>query len=80
MKKEQTERKIHIAQDDDTEKLREWWKRNGVGIIAGIILIALGVLFLTSKSSSGRRRSGGGSSCGTGGGCSGCGGGCGGGE
>ena len=38
MKKEQTERKIHIAQDDDTEKLREWWKRNGVGIIAGIIL------------------------------------------
>ncbi len=49
-------------------------------IIAGIILIALGVLFLTSKSSSGRRRSGGGSSCGTGGGCSGCGGGCGGGE
>lgn len=52
-------------------------------IIAGIILITLGVLFLTSKSSSGRRRSGGGSSCGTGGGCGGCGGcggGCGGGE
>ena len=43
MKKEQTERKIHIAQDDDTEKLREWWKRNGVGIIAGIILGVGGV-------------------------------------
>ena len=43
MKKEQTERKIHIAHDDDTEKLRQWWKRNGVGIISGIILGISGV-------------------------------------
>ena len=34
---------IQIAEDDDAEKLREWWKKNGMGIIAGIALGVLGV-------------------------------------
>ena len=34
---------IQVAEDDDAEKLREWWKKNGMGIIAGIALGVLGV-------------------------------------
>ena len=34
MKREQPDSKLHIAHDDETEKLRDWWKRNGTGIIA----------------------------------------------
>lgn len=38
MKREQSEPQVHIAHDDETEKLRQWWKRNGTGIIAGIVI------------------------------------------
>ena len=29
---------MHFAQDDETEKLKQWWKRNGTGIVAGIVI------------------------------------------
>ena len=38
MKREQPDSKLHIAHDDETEKLRDWWKRNGTGIIAGVLI------------------------------------------
>ncbi len=38
MKREQPDSKLHIAHDDETEKLRDWWKRNGSGIIAGVLI------------------------------------------
>ncbi len=38
MKRERPDTQIHIAHDDETEKLREWWKRNGTGIIAGVVI------------------------------------------
>ncbi|HCX87985.1 MAG TPA: hypothetical protein DG761_08155 [Gammaproteobacteria bacterium] len=38
MKREQTDPQLHIAHDDETEKLRQWWKRNGTGIIAGVVI------------------------------------------
>ena len=38
MKREQPDSRLHIAHDDETEKLREWWKRNGTGIIAGVLI------------------------------------------
>ena len=34
---------MHFAQDDETEKLKQWWKRNGTGIVAGIVLGVGGV-------------------------------------
>ena len=38
MKRQRPDTQIHIAHDDETEKLREWWKRNGTGIIAGVVI------------------------------------------
>jgi len=38
MNDKQPDRQVHIAHDDDTERLRQWWKRNGLGIIAGVVL------------------------------------------
>ena len=38
MKREQPDSRLHIAHDDETEKLREWWKRNGTGIVAGVLI------------------------------------------
>lgn len=38
MKRERPDTQIHIAHDDETEKLRDWWKRNGTGIIAGVVI------------------------------------------
>ena len=35
---EQQGPKMHFAQDDETEKLKQWWKRNGTGIVAGIVI------------------------------------------
>ncbi|HCV21723.1 MAG: tetratricopeptide repeat protein [Arenicellales bacterium] len=29
---------IHFAEDEDIEKLKHWWKRNGTGIIAGLVI------------------------------------------
>ena len=42
-KKEEKPIQIQLAEDDDAEKLREWWKKNGAGIIAGIVLGVAGV-------------------------------------
>jgi predicted negative regulator of RcsB-dependent stress response len=38
MTDEQQGPQIHFAQDDETEKLKQWWKRNGTGIVAGIVI------------------------------------------
>ena len=43
MKRQRPDTQIHIAHDDETEKLREWWKRNGTGIIAGVVIGIVGV-------------------------------------
>ena len=43
MKRERPETQLHVAHDDETEKLREWWKRNGTGIIAGVVIGVGGV-------------------------------------
>ena len=29
---------IHFAEDDQTEKIRHWWKKNGMAIIVGLVL------------------------------------------
>mgnify|MGYP002178489034 FL=1 len=34
---------IHVAEDDDTQKLRAWWKKNGIGMVAGVALGVAGV-------------------------------------
>jgi predicted negative regulator of RcsB-dependent stress response len=38
MTDEQQGPRMHFAQDDETEKLKQWWKRNGTGIVAGIVI------------------------------------------
>ncbi len=38
MTDEQQRPQMHFAQDDETEKLKQWWKRNGTGIVAGIVI------------------------------------------
>jgi predicted negative regulator of RcsB-dependent stress response len=43
MTDEQQGPKMHFAQDDETEKLKQWWKRNGTGIVAGIVIGVGGV-------------------------------------
>ena len=43
MTDEQQGPQIHFAQDDETEKLKQWWKRNGNGIVAGIVIGVGGV-------------------------------------
>ena len=32
---------VHVAEDDDAQRLRVWWKKNGMGIVAGV---AIGIL------------------------------------
>tara|TARA_B100000749_G_scaffold134539_1_gene103392 strand:- start:2706 stop:3368 length:663 start_codon:yes stop_codon:yes gene_type:complete len=34
---------IHIAEDDDTQRIRAWWKKNGMGIVAGVAIGLVGV-------------------------------------
>ena len=34
---------VHLAEDDDAQRIRAWWKKNGMGIISGIALGVLGV-------------------------------------
>ena len=34
---------VHVAEDDDSQRLREWWKKNGMGIVAGVAIGILGV-------------------------------------
>ena len=43
MTDEQQGPQMHFAQDDETEKLKQWWKRNGTGIVAGIVIGVGGV-------------------------------------
>ena len=34
---------IHVAEDDDTQRIRAWWKKNGMGIVAGVAIGLVGV-------------------------------------
>jgi len=34
---------VHVAEDDDAQRLRVWWKKNGMGILAGVAIGILGV-------------------------------------
>jgi predicted negative regulator of RcsB-dependent stress response len=43
MTDEQPGTQMHFAQDDETEKLKQWWKRNGTGIVTGIVIGVGGV-------------------------------------
>ena len=43
MTDEQQNPQMHFVQDDETEKLKQWWKRNGTGIVAGIVIGVGGV-------------------------------------
>ncbi len=38
MAKEDQNPAIHFAEDEQTEKIRQWWKRNGLAIIVGLVL------------------------------------------
>lgn len=38
MAKEDQNTLIHFAEDEQTEKIRHWWKKNGMAIIVGLIL------------------------------------------
>ena len=38
MTDEQQGPQMHFARDDETEKLKQWWKRNGTGIVGGIVI------------------------------------------
>ncbi len=38
MAKEDQNTMIHFAEDEQTERIRHWWKRNGVAIIVGLVL------------------------------------------
>ena len=34
---------VHVAEDDDAQRLRVWWKKNGMGIVAGVAIGLVGV-------------------------------------
>ena len=34
---------VHVAEDDDAQRLRVWWKKNGMGFVAGVAIGILGV-------------------------------------
>ena len=38
MAKEDQNTAMHFAEDEQTEKIRHWWKKNGVAIIVGLVL------------------------------------------
>ena len=38
MAKEDQNTPIHFAEDEQTEKIRQWWKKNGMAIIVGLVL------------------------------------------
>ena len=38
MAKEDQNTAIHFAEDEQTEKIRHWWKKNGAAIIVGLVL------------------------------------------
>ena len=35
---------VHLAEDDEVEKARRWWKKYGVGIAAGVVIGMAGVV------------------------------------
>ena len=34
---------VHVAEDDDAQRVKAWWKKNGMGIIAGVVIGIAGV-------------------------------------
>ena len=38
MAKEDQNTAMHFAEDEQTEKIRHWWKKNGTAIIVGLVL------------------------------------------
>jgi predicted negative regulator of RcsB-dependent stress response len=36
--------RLHLAEDEDVEKARQWWKKYGVGIVAGVAIGISGVV------------------------------------
>ena len=34
---------VHVAEDDDAQRIRAWWKKNGMGIVAGVVIGVVGV-------------------------------------
>ena len=34
---------VHVAEDDDAQRVRAWWKKNGMGIVAGVAIGVIGV-------------------------------------
>ena len=34
---------VHVAEDDDAQRVRAWWKKNGMGIVAGVAIGVVGV-------------------------------------
>ena len=34
---------LHVAEDDDAQRVRAWWKKNGMGIVAGGAIGVVGV-------------------------------------
>ena len=34
---------VHVAEDDDVQRVRAWWKKNGMGIVAGVAIGIVGV-------------------------------------
>ncbi len=38
MAKEEQKPALHFAEDEQTEKIRDWWKKNGTAIIVGLVI------------------------------------------
>ena len=34
---------VHLAEDDDAQRIRAWWKKNGMGIVAGVVIGVVGI-------------------------------------
>ena len=34
---------VHVAEDDDAQRVMAWWKKNGMGIVAGVAIGVVGV-------------------------------------
>ena len=34
---------VQGAEDDDAQRIRAWWKKNGMGIVAGVVIGIVGV-------------------------------------
>ena len=38
MAKEEQKPALHFAEDEQTEKIRDWWKKNGTAIVVGLVI------------------------------------------